>query len=145
MKTAILGISPGIRTTGMVVMRGREVYDLQARETKKGMLPWIMAQIEKYQVTVIAMKVVPTQQSTEALETLYAEVKQLARNTGIFLSMLSMEAIRKIFGGMHRNKFELFSSISLEFLDREFQYSGKEKIRNIKILEALSCAVCALE
>jgi hypothetical protein len=142
METAILGISPGIRTTGMVIMRGREIYDLQVRETKKGMLPWIIAQIEKYQVTAIAMKIVPTHQSTEALEALYAEVKQLARNTGIFLSMLSMEAIRNALGGMHRNKFELFSSISLEFLDREFQYSPKTKVRNIKILEALSCAVC---
>lgn len=144
MEPVILGISPGTRHSGYVVLHGSHILDMDCRETRNSLLPWIQSPIEKYRVEAIAMKEVPPEQSTDALETLYDEIRQLARNTGIFLSIHDMETLRGRVPGNHPNKRSLFRFLASVFPELELPYQKMEKSqckRACRLMEALTAAV----
>lgn len=150
METVILGISPGTRTTALVVIQNKRILDMYIKDTKgsyQQCIPAIVqllnSVIEKYQVQAISMKVVPSYQSTDVLTDLYSEIRQVACNTGIFLSTFKMENLRKLSGDNHPNKESLFRHLALQFPEVEVQYHKVHKNRNRKIMEALACAVTA--
>jgi len=147
MAIVTLGISPGSRTTAFVIMSDTNIVDMQVRDTKKrdcrrmSLRTWLEIAIEKYQVQAISMKVVPSYQSTEVLSDLYSEIRQLANNTGIFLSMYEMETLRKRSAGCPKNAQTLFRNLALEFPELEIPYHKANRNRNRKMFEAVACAL----
>jgi hypothetical protein len=147
METVTLGVSPGGRTTAIVIVRNNEIVDMQVRDLKGTeccrniICTWLKTAIEKYQVQAISMKVVPSYQSTEVLTDLYSEIRQLACNTGIFLSTFEMENLRKLSVERPKNALTLFKHLSQKFPEVEVQYHKVHIHRNRKIFEALACAL----
>jgi hypothetical protein len=121
---------------------------MHIKETKHGsrksidiIIELLKSSIEKYQVQTIGMKIVSPYQVTKVLTDLYSEIRQLACNTGIFLSMYEMETLRKLSGGNHPNKRSLFRHLALTFPELETPYHKGHRMRNIRAFEALACAL----
>lgn len=156
MAAVILGISPGVKHSGMVILSHGELVDHKIRlmqgdspENKlSGFRIWIENCIEKYQVDAIAMKIVPSWHYTEALEALYSELKRIATDTGIFLSTFPMERLRELLPGQRQNKIDLFRHVIGEFPELGIRYHRAMEDGNryyAKFFEALSCAYAHLQ
>lgn len=149
---AILGISPGMKFTGLVIVRDGTLVEWKVRRmrgkdasAKRDMVRvWVESSIEKYQVEAIAMKIVPSWHCTDALDALYSEIRILATHTGIFLSTFTMETLRQHIPEYHPNKRSLFQHLATVFPKLELPYSKFTKSQQpyyAKLFEALACTL----
>lgn len=150
-ESAILGISPGTRVTGLAIVEAGKLRDMQAREYKdrESLKSLILDFIEKYQVGAIAMKKAPSWLHTTSLRKLYGDIRRIADNTGIFLCEYDTQTLRDALPGDHPNKQSLIRYLTQQFPELVIPYhkaANRRKPHTERLFEAVACAhVCEME
>lgn len=153
----ILGISPGTRTMGIVVWKGREMIDWRVRafrgsfsDVKLGkVITLIEGYIEDHGVTVLALKLNHKSRSSSGLEEIVSSIIEFAKEKEMAVYQYAIDEIKKCFCEDEiNNKMELFEQAVEKIPELLFEYKREMEIERgyyVKMFEAIAVAVLCEE
>lgn len=115
--STILGINPGTRFLGLAVLRNNDLVDWRVKafnkvkwsnEKLKSIISALTTYIQRYEITVIALKKFHPSRSSKALDSVVRKIENLAKKSGIKIFHYSIDELKDCFvSGENVNKEDL--------------------------------------
>lgn len=147
----VLGISLGTRSIGMAMLAEGELIDWSIKsfrgawseQKKLQILDTVEQMMERYSVTAFAIKVPDKMHHFPVLESLLAEIIQLAKDKAITTATFTIQSLKAICGKDVTNKGTLRTTVLNSFSELKAEYQKESRNRNAyytKLFEATLAA-----
>jgi len=150
--TTVLGISPGTRVTGLVIMGDEGLIDWKVKCFKghwsdsklKDIVHILRTYIEEYEINSVILKKPDVFRSSGGLEQLIAELRACCNRLGIQLSMVSLRTMKSWYGSSRGySKSNMIRDVLTKYPELFTSYNKEQRSRNhyyTKMFEALILA-----
>jgi hypothetical protein len=143
MEPAILGISPGTKAIGIVVLKNGMLESWNIHTNNAAALTATSSIIEHYAITGIAILKSHTRQGFPRQKRLMQQVQSMAEATSIPVRTYSTYDLRKLMPDSPKNKKIMFSYLTElfpELIAHYHKYCRERNSYQSKIFEAAACA-----